>query len=90
MTELKLYKFITENNIEWHKELLRNVPDIVIFCPFNTIEQLHELLDQTIFDDEGIKCHMKDGYLAIWIAEICEHYDIEIDNVFIGANWHEE
>lgn len=82
MTELELYKYITENNIEWHWGENNEQPDVIILPYTFQIEDLNNLLDPTIFDDEGVPCVMKNGYLAIWMRDICEYYDIELERVF--------
>ena len=82
MTELSLYKFISENAIEWKWELNDGNKDVVMFPYHYQIEDFAALLSPTIFDEEGIHCWMKDGYFAIWMNKICQHYGIEIENVF--------
>ncbi len=85
MTELDLYKFIQENNIEWH----RYKKDIIIFVNFSNMPQFLEILTPSVFDDDGIVCNLKRGYIGIVINEICDYYGIIIDNVFKGNNWED-
>ncbi len=83
MTELELYKFITENNVEWHKI----EDDMYIMPNLNELKDFHDICDPTLFDDDGIECIFKDGYLVIKMEPICNHYDIDIDSVFTKDNW---
>lgn len=87
MTELKLHKYIQENNIEWHRQEKDNIDDVLIFPLFHQLESFHKITSPSLFDDEGIECIMKDGYLAIWMRDICEYYCIEMNNVFVGEGW---
>ena len=84
MTELELYKFINDNDIEWHKENNDGTPDVIIFPSIYEIKDFHKiLLPSSILDDGGIECRMKDGYFAFWMKDICDHFDIDINKVFI-------
>lgn len=82
MTELELYKFIHDNNIEWHKYENDERRDVLILPKFRELIDLCSLLSPSIFDDEGIECRIKQGYVAIWMNDICDHYGIDIDKVF--------
>lgn len=86
MTELELYKYIEENNIEWHKLDNNGVDDVFILPYYFQIESLHKILSSCLFDDDGIECRMKDGYIVLWMRDVCEYYGIEMNNIFIGDN----
>jgi hypothetical protein len=88
MTELKLHKYIQDNNIEWHRHDNDGEKDIIIFPYFHQIEEFREIASADLFDDDGLECRMKDGYFAIWMNQVCEYYGIEINNVFVGDDWH--
>ena len=80
MTELSLYKFVNDNNIEYHWDLDKT--DVFLFVNFRDIKDFHSMLDYSILDDEGIECNMKDGYFGFKMDEICQYYQIELENVF--------
>lgn len=84
MTELTLYKFINENAIEYHWHDKKDGADVIAFIPFFNIKEFASILPSTIFDDEGIKCTMKEGYFAFWMNDICEYYGVDINNVFVN------
>lgn len=86
MTELQLYRYIKDNDIEWNHfyDNEFGYMDIVIFPKLWQLDELSDLLSNSVFDDEGIKCHMKKGYVAIPMRDICDHYDIDMHNVFKG------
>lgn len=84
MTAIELFRFITENKIEWHwqDDPEEGIEDVLIFLYYHQIEDLAKLLPATLFDDSGIPCSMKYGYIAIWMHQIVEHFGIELDEVF--------
>lgn len=83
MTELELYKFIHENEIEWHREQNDGESDIIIFPSIFQIEEFNKLVSDTF--EQGIECVMRDGYFAFWMRDICEYYGIDINKVFIST-----
>lgn len=86
MEALDLYKYISKGNIEWRYNMNGDQEDVIIFPPLYEIESFYQLLDPTIFDDNGISIIMKDGYFAIWMNDICEYYGIELEKVFEREN----
>ena len=80
MTELQLYKFVENNKIEYHWDLDKT--DVYAFINFRNIAEFHAMLTYEIFDEEGIECNMKDGYFGFKMDEICQYYEIELENVF--------
>lgn len=85
LTELSLYKFITERAIEWHNHEYQGEKNIVVLIPMWEIEDFSKLIKSCIGED-GIECTMRDGYFGFWMNEICENAGIEPNNVFIGEN----
>lgn len=82
MTALELYKFVNDNDIEWHWSNNGDKLDVIIFVNFYNIDDFHKILSDSIFDDEGIICHMKDGYFCFWMNDICEYFGIYLNEVF--------
>lgn len=83
MTELSLYKFITENDIEWHRHENNRKPDVIIL-PYTFHLQEFEKLIEYYDTDEGLEMHLKNGYVAIWMNDLCNYFGIDIDKVFVG------
>jgi hypothetical protein len=81
MTELELFKWITDNNIEWHWEDNDGADDVIIFVNDHQLEGFFELVDSSFFDDV-FTCVLRYRYLAIWIAKICDYYGIELEAIF--------
>jgi len=83
MTELELYKFINDNNVEYH---CNNENEIFAFVHILDIKDFNELLGESIMDEEGIMCTMKYGYFCFEMVEICEYFGIEPKNIFINED----
>jgi hypothetical protein len=77
MTELQLYRFIHDNDIETNWVL----KELLAFIPLYHLDDFHKLLPKGIFDDSGIKMWLKDGYAALDLVYICEYCGIEPENI---------
>ena len=82
MKNLELYKFITNNNIEYHRNEHKKMTNVIVFIPFNLISEFVKIIGSGILDEGGLDCVLKDGYIAIWMLEICEYLDVELLEVF--------
>ena len=84
MKAIEFYKFIHDNKIEWHwlENLESREQDVIIFPSYSEIQDLGKILSPYHFDDEGIKCIMKQGYFAIWANDILYQDDIELTEIF--------
>ena len=82
MKAIDLYKFIENYDVEyhWHND------DVLMFVDIRLIIYFYSILDNTIFDDDGITCTMKDGYIVFEMTAICEYYGIELKEVFDVTN----
>lgn len=85
MTELELYKFIKENNIEWRWEINREggrEQDDVILLPYIfQFEDFMKLVGDA-YDEYPLEVKARKDYVAIWMNHICDDFGIEIENVF--------
>jgi len=88
MTELQLHKFITDNNVEWHRKDNNGTPDVMIFPKAWDFEAFCELVKGYYNDDGGLQVTVKRNYFANWMKELCEYFDIDMDNVFVGEGTH--
>jgi hypothetical protein len=81
MTELELYKYIKNNAIEWHRRDNNGTDDIIIL-PSNYEFSIFLKLVEDYTGEGGIEGRIKNGYFAIWMKDLCDYYDIDMDNVF--------
>ncbi len=79
MTELDLYKFVKDNNLEYH-EWAKD--EILLFVNYDRITEFRKILDATLFEEDDINCVMKDGYFCFEMTDICEHYGIDHTKIF--------
>jgi hypothetical protein len=83
MTELELYKYINDNDIEWHRHDNDGKQDIIILPYTFQLEGFSKLIEN--YDpDEGLEMRLKNGYVGIWMNDLCEYYGIDMDKVFCG------
>lgn len=85
-TALSLFKFIKKHDIEYHWRDHNDVQDVIIFPRGGHIEEFTKILGAAYFDDGGIRCTLMDGYIAIWMGDICERFDIDMAEVFSRDN----
>lgn len=78
MTELDLYKFIKNNNIERHKYEW----NIIWFIDFWLLEEFCKMVWPLEFDEWWYEAHLKEDYIALSFNTMCENHWIEMDNVF--------
>jgi len=83
MTELELYKFVTENQLEFN--FIDDDKDVILFVNKWVVDDFMDLLSKhsTFLDDYGLNAVIKDKYLAVKMADYCEYHTIELSNVFI-------
>lgn len=79
MTELELYKYIHDNNIEWHIQDNDGADDVLIFPYTFQLEEFQKLVSSI---EEGVPCVLKGNYVAIWMGDICDYYGIILENIF--------
>lgn len=88
MNELDLYKFIQKYNIEyhWHYDYFLDdsiaYKDVIMMVDLPFLQEFYQILSSHIFDDEGVSCYLKEGYICFWMSYICEEHDIDLERVF--------
>lgn len=81
MKVLDLYKFVHDNEIEHHKDN-QDESEVILFIDIHLLDRWNNLLGVSILDEDGVECVMKHGYFCFRMKEICEWYDIDIEEVF--------
>ena len=83
MSELELYRFIAENQLEFN--CLDDDKEVILFVSKFIVDDFMDLLSKhsTFLTDYGLDCVIKDGYIAVKMADYCEYHSIELSNVFI-------
>lgn len=77
MTELDLYKFITENELEidWRGK------ELVVWIPFYYLKDFTDMVGYSYFSEGGIDVNLQSDYIALDIADLCEHFGISTENI---------
>lgn len=91
MTELDLYKFIHEQEIEYRWDFNREDKrdDIIVWIPHWLCESFAELVDPRQFTDGGgIECRFQSDNVVFWMYDICEYYGINPENIFKKESDH--
>ncbi|MCK9255826.1 MAG: hypothetical protein GX793_01505 [Bacteroidales bacterium] len=86
MTDLELYKFIKECDVEWKWEKFdgEEYNDIVMFISTQNIDEFQELIKDYLDAKGFYKCNLKTDCIAVRMCAICDFYDIDMDKVFCG------
>lgn len=77
MTELQLSKFI--DGVECHYN--GDFTELWAMMDLGDLHKFFFISTTGLFDDEGIACVMKDGYIAVDLIPVAEYYGIEIENI---------
>jgi hypothetical protein len=78
MTELKLYKFVKDNELEfrWHGD------DVMLFVNFSELAEFTALLGRFFFDDGGSPVTLNRDCVCVEMKGICESFGLNLANVF--------
>lgn len=79
MTESDLIYFVkVTNNVEyhWHDD------DVIMLVDHFLLKEFMDLLGHKYLSDGETECVLKYGYVAIWMKDICEYFDIDIHKIF--------
>lgn len=86
MTELQLYKFIKENEIEcniFKDNITGKISKVIAFIPYFMIEDLIELFeDSLILVNRELECVIKEHDLCVEMTQVFEYFQIEPENIF--------
>ena len=77
MTELQLYKWVQEIEAHYNHDFTE------LWACINGLElqEFWKITSPTLFDDEGLECVMKDGYICIDLVVVANYYGIDIENI---------
>ena len=78
MTELSLYKFIEEHSCETNFD----GDKAIIWVSHFALNEFVELIGGYVLENGGLKCRLQEHCIAIDMIDICEHHDIDPNNVF--------
>ena len=79
MTELELYKYLSENSTMTSYDGNKAIVWIYHFELEGFVNLLGRL---SVLDEGGIEVRLQDNYVAIDMTEICDYYNKDLKNVF--------
>lgn len=79
MTESDLIYFIRVNNAIEYKWIDDNV---IVFIDHYLIKEFMDLLGDIYLTNGETNCVLKHGYISLWMKDICECFDIDMEKVF--------
>ena len=87
MTSLELYKFVEDNNLEWHYiDTGFYEKDVMLSVPPELLKDFAQLI-KGAFDDGIMVSYFKDnGSIVFGMKRICDEHSIEIDEVFDNSH----
>lgn len=91
MVDVDLYEFLKKNETHLHIEDKR----VTAFCciDFRNISKFAEILGTNAFDDEGVQCVMRDGYIVVdvdwFIEDYYGHKLSDYKNCFDESDWEQ-
>jgi len=92
MIELELYKFVTDedNNIEYHRTYRnkesRTKDQVVLLINFSDLQDFNKLLGEDYLSECWIDCEFLNDCIWFEMSDICENFDIILENVFINKD----
>ena len=82
MTELQLFKWIKEYDPAYRWDSRDGKEDVILWISHPALESFIKLLPYSLFDEGGIETRLQWEGLAIWASDICEPFDINMENIF--------
>lgn len=75
----ELKKFLELYNVEYQS---LNGEDVVLLLFFNELIEFSRILAPSDFDDEGIECYLKHGYVAVKMADLLAKRGYTLEEFF--------
>lgn len=89
MTAELLSKWIEIWEPEWRWDVnsYSKEDDVIIWISIYAIESFYNLLDPSVFNDGGgLDARLVNNHVAIFMSDICDHFGIEMEQVFPKNN----
>lgn len=75
MTELQLYKFIQNKEIDWRDDKL------ILWVDFYDLKEFTLMIGYDYLSEGGIYIRLLESCIAIELNDLCESFDIEPENI---------
>ena len=82
MTELKLYKFLNDHELEYRWEIYETKNnEFLVWIPFYLLEDFTEMIGYDYLSEGGINVNLQESYICLNIFDIAEYHEIELENI---------
>ena len=81
MTELDLYKFIQQNDIEYRWQDNNGLRDVMVWIYIIDLSIFHDLINFD-YSESGIDCTLVQEHVCFWMDDICKYHDVDMKKVF--------
>jgi len=82
MTELKLYKFLNDHELEYHwQDYEKKDAEFLVWIPFYLLEEFTQMIGYNYLSEGGIEVLLQESCIALDIVDIAEYHDIELENI---------
>jgi hypothetical protein len=75
MTELDLYKFCQDKEIDWRGESL------ILWVYFGDLKKFTQMVGYLNFSDGGMKVTLLDSCVALELNDLCDSFGIDPENI---------
>lgn len=80
MTELDLYKFVQDKEIDWRGNKL------ILWIPFYDLQEFTNLIGYDYLSEGGEEVSLQHNCIALELNDICDNFDIEAENILKKEN----
>lgn len=75
MTELELYKFCKDKEVDWRRD------ELILWIPFSDVDDFANMLGYNYLSEGGIDVVLLNDCIALNLVYICENFDINPENI---------
>ncbi len=75
MTELQLYKFTQNKEIDWRGDKL------ILWIDFCDLKEFTAMIGYDYLSEGGVEVCLLENCIAIELNDLCESFDIELENI---------
>jgi hypothetical protein len=83
MTELELYKFVQDKEMDWRGA---DYTHLYLWIPFYALEEFTKLLGYDYLCEDGEEVSLQYNCVCVDLLDICENFEIDPTNILPKAN----
>lgn len=83
MTELQLYKFCEDKQLDWRN----NNTELILWILFWQLEDFTKMIGYNYLSEGDVEVTLLDDCIALDIVDLCDYFGIEPENIMKKGNW---